>query len=88
MIQWTDTQTELRNSVVEWSGRLNDTAETQSDKENLLKMWQVVREMGVRRMIRSTGVHTLKPRSFSASWTGRVDALPMRRMHQDRKSVV
>jgi alkylation response protein AidB-like acyl-CoA dehydrogenase len=47
MIQWTDAQTELRNSVVEWSGRLNDTAEAQSDKENLLKMWQVVREMGV-----------------------------------------
>lgn len=47
MIQWTDAQTELRNSVVEWSGRLNDTTEAQSDKENLLKMWQVVREMGV-----------------------------------------
>lgn len=47
MIQWTDAQTELRNSVVEWSCRLNDTAEAQSDKEHLLKMWQVVREMGV-----------------------------------------
>jgi len=47
MIQWTDEQNELKNSIREWSLKLNENTDAQSDHATLLKMWKVVREMGV-----------------------------------------
>lgn len=47
MIQWTDEQNELRNSIREWSSKLNENSDAQSDHATLLKMWKIVREMGV-----------------------------------------
>ncbi|HEY8941777.1 MAG TPA: acyl-CoA dehydrogenase family protein, partial [Cellvibrio sp.] len=47
MIKWTEDQIELRNSIGEWATKLNDDFDGQNDRATLLKMWKLVREMGV-----------------------------------------
>ena len=47
MIKWTEDQIELRNSIGEWATKLNEDFDGQSDRSNLLKMWKLVREMGI-----------------------------------------
>lgn len=47
MIEWTDEQKELRNSIAEWAPALNENYTADSEEELFLKKWETVKQMGI-----------------------------------------
>ena len=47
MLQWTEEQMELRNSVREWDSELNDISSCEDKLETFKKKWEVVKQIGV-----------------------------------------